>query len=185
MLGKRVVCLFIIKSKPIWYGGLVTNVPEPHHQRWPFVTVKVDDGDKQLVLIRESNMVQEEQLATVTANPKEHSPCRGVWYFEPEGGWRDESVFFVERILDKRRGDGGQIQYLVKWWSYAEDESTWEPDKNCMEDSAVAVKEFEAAQVRTPVFAPLYCCETLHLIILWWRRVTGGLKSEPRCDLSC
>ncbi len=162
MLGKRVVCLFIIKSKPVWYGCLVTNVPEPHHQHWPFVTVKVDDGDKQHVLIRDSNMVQDEHHATVTANPKEHAPCGGVWYFEAEGEWRDESVFFVERILDKRRGAGGQIQYLVKWWSYAVDESTWEPDKNCMEDSAIAVKEFEAAQVSGPVLCSvLSCCETL------------------------
>lgn len=160
MLGKRVVCLFIIKKRPVWYGGLVTQVPEQHHQAWPFLTVKVDDGDKQHVLIRESNKVQDERIATVATNPKAHAPCGGVWYLEAEGEWRDDSVFFVERILDKRRGANGEIEYLVKWWSYSVDESTWEPHKNCMEDSAVAVKEFEAAQVRLPVFslAVRNCC---------------------------
>ena len=65
----------------------------------------------------------------VVANPNEPAPCRGVWYFEPEGDWRDDSVFFVEQIVGKRRGASGQLEYFVKWWNYAEDENTWEPEK--------------------------------------------------------
>ena len=144
MLGKRIVALFMIKNKPVWYGCLITNVPEPHHQAWPFLQVKVDDGDKQQVLIRQSNMVKDS--TAVAANPSATSPCGGVWYYEAEGEWRDDSVFFVERIVDKRRGAAGQLEYHVKWWNYPDEENTWEPDKNCLEDSAVAVKEFESSQ---------------------------------------
>ena len=74
----------------IRYGCLVTNVPEQHHTQWPFLTVKVDDGDKQQVLVRDSNMVK--NLKVVVANPEAPAPCRGVWYLEPEGDWRDDSV---------------------------------------------------------------------------------------------
>ena len=43
----------------------------------------------------------------IAANPKVHAPCGGVWYREAEGAWRDDSVFLVERILDKRLGAAG------------------------------------------------------------------------------
>ena len=38
MIGKRIVYSFMINEKTFWYGCLVTNVPEPHHQQWPFLT---------------------------------------------------------------------------------------------------------------------------------------------------
>ena len=104
----------------------------------------MDDGDKQQILVRDSNMVKD--TTVVVADPYQPAPCRGVWYLEPEGYWRDDSVFFVERIVSKRRGAGGQLEYFVKWWNYEADENTWEPEKNCTEDSQQAVKTFKSTQ---------------------------------------
>ena len=36
-------------------------------------------------------------------------------------------TFAVERILDKRIGKRGKVEYLLKWLNYSESESTWEP----------------------------------------------------------
>ena len=42
----------------------------------------------------------------------------------------DEDIYVVERILDKRVLENGEIEYLLKWFGYDEDEATWEPEEN-------------------------------------------------------
>lgn len=42
----------------------------------------------------------------------------------------EDEVFSVEKILDKRIGPGGRVEYLLKWMNYSELDSTWEPKNN-------------------------------------------------------
>lgn len=36
----------------------------------------------------------------------------------------------VEKILGKRTGKNGKIEYKIKWLNYPESECTWEPENN-------------------------------------------------------
>lgn len=38
--------------------------------------------------------------------------------------------YVVERVLGKRIGDDGRVQYRIKWKGYSKRESTWEPEEN-------------------------------------------------------
>jgi hypothetical protein len=42
----------------------------------------------------------------------------------------DDDIYVVERILDKRVLEKGEVQYLLKWFGYGEDEASWEPEEN-------------------------------------------------------
>ncbi len=53
----------------------------------------------------------------------------------------DESVFMVEKILDKRK-DGRKVLYLVKWDGFEEKDATWEPLSN-LNNVKDMVKEFD------------------------------------------
>lgn len=60
----------------------------------------------------------------------------------------DPDVYEVETVLDKRRGNGGDPEYLIKWVGY--DDPTWEPASNLSKD---LVDEFEGQPVRDNEFA--------------------------------
>ena len=42
----------------------------------------------------------------------------------------DEDIYVVEKILNKRILDNGEIEYYLKWFGYDEIDSTWEPEEN-------------------------------------------------------
>ena len=42
----------------------------------------------------------------------------------------DDEDFVVERVLDKRLGRSGKVEYLLKWRGYDDDDNTWEPADN-------------------------------------------------------
>ena len=48
----------------------------------------------------------------------------------------DEEVYAVEEIRD-HRVRRGQLQYLIKWMNYGEEENTWEPSENVSDASIV------------------------------------------------
>ncbi|OQV25811.1 hypothetical protein BV898_00736 [Hypsibius exemplaris] len=53
----------------------------------------------------------------------------------------DEYPYVVEEIQDKRtQDDTGLIEYLVKWFGFGQEDTTWEPQQNL---PLVAVKEYE------------------------------------------
>ncbi|CAF3389895.1 unnamed protein product [Rotaria socialis] len=42
----------------------------------------------------------------------------------------DDDIYVVEKILNKRILENGEVEYFIKWFGYTEDEATWEPEEN-------------------------------------------------------
>ncbi|ODM99035.1 Chromobox protein 5 [Orchesella cincta] len=48
----------------------------------------------------------------------------------PEHVVLEEGQFIVEKILDSKIVEGGDVEYLVKWLNYDDKDNTWEPAEN-------------------------------------------------------
>ena len=60
-----------------------------------------------------------------------------------------ESVYAVEKLLQKRKKKNGKVEYLVKWRGWSSKDNTWEPEANILDQRLI--NEFENNQVNVEV----------------------------------
>ena len=69
-----------------------------------------------------------------------HTSIQDLSYSRPAAIDPEDNQWKIEKLLGKRQ-IRRQVQYLVKWFGYPDNESTWEPPENVHPDD---VAEFEA-----------------------------------------
>ena len=60
---------------------------------------------------------------------------------------KEEDVYSVERVVDKRITKDNLVQYLIKWEGYPDSENTWESAENC--NCPELIRKFEENLIKS------------------------------------
>jgi len=75
-----------------------------------------------------------------------------------------DDIYVVEKILNKRIIENGQIEYFLKWFGYDEEDATWEPEENvfCKD----LIEQYESNQIQDECKQILYrICDEIETVI--------------------
>ena len=80
-------------------------------------------------------------------------------------------LYTVEKVIDKRVGKNGKVEYLLKWTRYEEEESTWEQAEYLIACDQL-ITEFEAEEQRA----------RMQIMQVCWKLIES---SDPLCLAFC
>ena len=62
-----------------------------------------------------------------------------------------DAMSYISELVDWRENDDGKLEIKVRWLGFEEDQDTWEPAKNLIEDIPLILMRYLKAQEATPL----------------------------------
>jgi hypothetical protein len=62
-----------------------------------------------------------------------------------------DAMSYISELVDWRENDDGKLEIKVRWLGFEENQDTWEPAKNLIEDIPLILMRYLKAQEATPL----------------------------------
>ncbi|CAF1297924.1 unnamed protein product [Adineta ricciae] len=92
-----------------------------------------------------------------------------------------DDIYVVEKILNKRVLENGEIEYFLKWFGYDEDDATWEPEENVFCKDLIKLYE---RSVTCPEDIDYECQITLNQMLEEIENLVQTVFSTPSHDIN-